>query len=264
MQLCDSHAHLTDLTWDNLQMMYLCGVTTVVSPVNFASVGPVTSSTIKDVWDLQLNFQLNRARQNLVNSYAMIGISMVSIPKDPDNLLKALPEYLKRERVVAIGEIGFEPSSKTCNDPKVQEYVVASQIEIAASLDVPIVFHTPNPPDIKIESTRKLLRMCTDLGLPMSKTLIDHSSGDNIEIVLESGALVGITVQPWRNLSPEIAADLVLKYGPERIVINSDCGTRLSDPIAVAKTAYALKRKGASDDVIRMVCADNGKTFYGI
>jgi hypothetical protein len=260
----DAHTHLTALTWFNMEDMSVAGITTVVSPVNFSSVRAVASSTIKDVWDQQIEFHLDRASKNLINAYAMIGVSMVAIPKDPENLLKILPEYLKKESVVAIGEIGFEPSSRTCKDLKIQESIVRSQIEIALDMDIPIVFHVPHSPENKTKFTAKTLDICNEIGFPMHRVTIDHSSAANIEMVLNAGAMVGITVQPWRDLKPDDAAELVLKYGPENIIINSDCGNKPSDPLAVAKTAFSLKLKGVSEQDIEKVCWSNAKSFYNI
>ncbi len=264
MEFIDAHTHLTEVTWQNMEDMYLAGIRTVVSPVNFASIGPVDASTIRDVWDQQIKVQLARAGNCLIKAYAMIGISMVSIPKQPQDLIKILPDYLKLPEVAALGEIGFEPGSTSCNDPQVQEDVVKAQIEIAGTAGVPIVFHLPPTPEMKKEYTQKLLAMCKAAGFPLAKVIIDHTSDANIAMVLEAGAFAAVTVQPWRKLTPEMAAQLVMSYGPERIIINSDCSGRASDPLAVAKTAYTLKKKGAPDETIAKVCYSNCKNVYAI
>ena len=98
----------------------------------------------------------------------------------------------------------------------------------------------------------------------MDQVVIDHCSEVNIEMALEAGASAGISVQPWRNMTPDLAADLVVKHGSNRIMINSDCGSGPSDPVAVSKTAVALTKKGASDQVIEAVCWSNSRKFYGI
>jgi predicted metal-dependent TIM-barrel fold hydrolase len=260
----DSHTHLTELTIQNLEDMYLAGIRTVVSPVMFPSVVPVSSQTIQDVWDVQLDYQLHRAGEQLIKAYAMICVTMVSIPKDPENLLKILPDYLDNPKVVAIGEIGFEPSSETCGDLTIQEQIVKAQLKMALEKDMPVVFHVPNPPELKEKFTARSLQLAEDAGLSMKRVLIDHCNEVNIEMVLQKGAFAGISVQPWRNMTPELAADMVFKFGPDNIVINSDCSTEPSDPLAVARTSYALARKGASDIVIEKVCHNNSKGFYGI
>jgi len=139
---------------------------------------------------------------------------------------------------------------------------VRNQIIIAKDAGKPVNFHVPHPPDKKKMFTEKTLKICQELGLPFSRVIIDHCSEANIEMVLETGAAAGISIQPWRGLTPEIAADMVIKYGAERVMLDSDCGTNASDPYAVAKAAFSLKKKGAADDVIDKVCRANCAEIY--
>ena len=266
MEFIDAHTHLTALTWKSLEDMYLAGIRTIVSPITFVTVRAIDSNTMKNIWDHQIEYQLKRTNLNLIKAYSMIGVFSGCLPNDPDNLLKILPNYLKKLEVVAIGEIGFEPNSRTCKDLKLQEEVVRSQLELAKKFNLPVVFHTPNLPEEKKKFTKKLIKICNELNMDMSKIVFDHTSEVNIEEIFESGAMAAITVQPWRFLFPETAADLVLRYSSssERILINSDCGMRNSDPIAVAKTAYMLKKRDASDELIRKVCFYNSKEIYNI
>ena len=259
----DSHTHVTECSFSTLEMMNLTGIRKVVSPVNWSSKEPVPASTIVDVWEHQIDYQLPRLGKMLIDSYAMIGVSMVSVPVDWEKLLEKLPAYLENPKVVAIGEIGFQPGSRTCKDIAVQETIVKEQIKIARELKIPVVFHVPEGEEKK-EYTGRTLELCKEGNLPMSAVLIDHCSDSNIDMVLEAGATCGISVQPWRNLSPKNAADLILDRAPDRICVNSDASTRESDPIAVARVAYELKKKGASDELIEKVCCTNGKEFYNI
>jgi predicted metal-dependent TIM-barrel fold hydrolase len=81
---------------------------------------------------------------------------------------------------------------------------------------------------------------------------------------LDAGAYSAITVQSWRNMTPQIAAKLVKEHGSERIMIDSDCGGGPSDPLAVAKTAMELRRIGVGEKDIDKVCYFNGRQFYGL
>ena len=171
----------------------------------------------------------------------MIGISMVRTPRDdPSGLYAVLPEYLKRPDVVAIGEIGIEPNSKTCSDLKQQEAFVRKQVAIAKDVDIFVDFHTPFPPEVKREYTQMMLDICRECGLPMSKVIIDHCTDANLGLALEAGANAAISVQPWREITGETAADLIMEHGFERIMVDSDYSGLPSDPLAVPKTAQAL------------------------
>jgi predicted metal-dependent TIM-barrel fold hydrolase len=265
MNFIEPHAHLNELTWVNLQEMYLSGIGEIISPIHLDAGKAVSCETIREMWDYLFEVQFARAENNFIKPYAMIGISMVSTPRgDAAELYEVLSDYLRRPEVVATGEIGIEPKSRTCKDVKRQEDIVTKQLEIAKEVGIPVDFHTPNPPDVKKQFTRRILELCRDANLPVSKVIIDHCTGANMEMVLDAGAWAAISVQPWRNMTPDLAADIITEYGFERIMVDSDFGGLHSDHLSVPKTAVALKRKGVSPENIEKVCSLNGKAAYGI
>ncbi len=265
MNYSDSHTHLDALSWSSLQQMYLSGVRKIVSPVQLAAGKAVSCETIQDVWDYLFDIEFARARGQLIEPYGMIGISMVSTPKeDPARLYELLPEYLKRPDVVAIGEIGIEPNSNTCKDLQQQEAFVRNQLRIAADVGICVDFHTPNASDVKKKYTQQMLELCKDAGLSLSKVVVDHCSEANIKMVIDAGAWAAVSVQPWRGITPEMAAETIQKHGYERVMVNSDCSGLPSDPLSVPKTAMAMKRKGISDEAIEKVCCLNCETAYGL
>ena len=268
MYFHDSHSHLNALGDDTLEAMYLAGIREITSPICPwpAKLGEgLNPETIIDVWDSLLNFHLDRAKEFFIKAYAMIGITMVATPKNGlERLIELLPEYLKHPRVVAIGEIGFEPGSKTCSDLKIQEKIVRAQIEIAKKLGTVIDFHLPLPPDAKRDYTHILLELCREYELPMSQVIIDHCTDINIKIALDAGAYAAITVQPKRKITPKDAAELVKKYGTERVMINTDSGELKCYPLAVPQTALALKQMNVAEEDIEKVCWSNSRKVFGL
>jgi len=265
MELVDAHAHSDCLTWSNLEEMSMAGIRTVISPLFLGGIKPVGNDVIVEMWDHLLEVQFPRCEASRIKPYGMVGISMVYTPKgDPEDLYRALPEYLKKPGIVAIGEVGLEPASPTCPDLKRQESILQRQIDIARDAGVVVDCHVPNPPDQKRRFTERVLALGKDVGQAPSRIVVDHCNGTNIKTALDAGAWAAITVQPWRGMTPEIAADLVLQYGGERIIIDSDCGGNASDHLAVARTALALERKGADEPLIQRVCAGNSREAYGL
>jgi predicted metal-dependent TIM-barrel fold hydrolase len=244
--------------------MYMSGIREIVSPVHLAAAKPVHWQTIVEMWDYLLEVQFARAEKAFIKTRAMIGISMVSTPADNDSaLFEVLPKYLRRPDVVAIGEIGLEPGSGTCKDLAYQEKLVKAQLEIAKREGVCVDFHVPNLPPQKREFTQRILDICGACGMPLNKVAIDHCSDANIDLVLKAGAQAAITVQPFRGMTPSLAAEIIAKNGFERIMIDSDFSGLPSDHLAVPKTALALKRLGVSESDIEKVGALNAKSFYG-
>jgi uncharacterized protein len=115
-----------------------------------------------------------------------------------------------------------------------------------------------------MQYTEETLSICAQESFPMKKVVIDHCSDANIGMVLKKGAYAAITVQPFRNMTPEKAADLVIQYDFHNIMIDSDASGLPSDHLAVARTALALKKKGVSEEMINRVCFENCMTCYGI
>jgi predicted metal-dependent TIM-barrel fold hydrolase len=175
---------------------------------------------------------------------------------------------LYQTRVVCVGEIGFEPSSRTCPDLHGQEELVRREVRLSKEVNVCLDFHVPLPPDQKRKYSEKSLSIYQEYDFPMNKVAIDHCTGANLEVALNAGAYAAISVQPWRSITPEIAAYLAVefaeRFGPDRIMIDTDCGSGPYDPLAVAKTTLALRQKGVPEQTINKVCSTNAKTFYGI
>jgi predicted metal-dependent TIM-barrel fold hydrolase len=109
-----------------------------------------------------------------------------------------------------------------------------------------------------------MLDICRACEFSMTKVIIDHCTDANIGMALEAGANAAISVQPWRNVTPDMAADIIIEHGFERVMIDSDASGLPSDPLAVPKTAMAMKKKGVSEENIEKVCFLNSKQVYGI
>ena len=265
MYYFDAHMHLTDITHANLKDMALHNIRGIVSPVQLAGTKPNSPDTIVDMWDFQLGKQLSRAKAFMIDAYAMIGISMVATPKNGlEDLLKLQLEYLEKPKVVAIGEVGFEPGSKTNNDTEYQQKLLEAQIDNAMKMSSCIDIHLPNVIEKKVLFTEKCIGIFKARGMDMKKVIFDHCSDANIEMVLEAGAYAAISVQPWRKVTPETAAEWILKYSSDYVMVDSDASGLPSDCLAVAKTAFALEQAGADKVLIEKACSLNCQAAYGI
>ena len=55
-----------------------------------------------------------------------------------------------------------------------------------------------------------------------------------------------------------------MEFNSDKIFVDSDCSPLASDPLAVAKVAFELKKLGASDELISNACCRNGKKAFRI
>jgi predicted metal-dependent TIM-barrel fold hydrolase len=160
--------------------------------------------------------------------------------------------YLDRERVVAVGELGYN----LIND--LEEEVFVKQMDIAAEKDMLMTVHLPH--NNKLEGMKRIERILLndDDGdgddneenkggsnkYKREKILVDHNVEETIEKTLELGMWAGLSVYPVTKLSPERAMKIIKKYGTERIMIHSAADWGISDPLSVPLVAREMRKSG--------------------
>jgi predicted metal-dependent TIM-barrel fold hydrolase len=170
--------------------------------------------------------------------------------------LKAMSKYLDRQRVVAIGEIGYN----LIND--LEDELFQLQLDIALKKDMLAMIHLPHVNKKEgIERTKSVLKNKNMIELS-NKILIDHNTEETIEKTLELGCWAGLTVYPVTKLSPARAIDIIEKNGVEKIMINSSADWGVSDPLSVPLVAREMKKKGFSKNDIEKVTLYNAYKFF--
>jgi len=263
MEMIDPHIHADSVSLQDLRSMATTGITAAVSHTYYPHVNvAITSQTILDFYERLIRFETWRTAQELIDTYAAVGLNPVSIPPDYEKVLEAIPRYLEEEKVVAIGEIGLEPGSKTCPDLARQEEIVKAQLRIAKQYNKPVVFHTP--PTEKEKWVRKYFDFITQENVDHAKVVIDHADATVAKTISDFGCTMGITVQPWRNLTPADGAKIASDCPLDKVLIDSDCSPILSDPLSVPKTAHEMRRLGISKDDIKKIVFENPWRIFNL
>jgi hypothetical protein len=91
--------------------------------------------------------------------------------------------------------------------------------------------------------------------------MVDHAEEHTIEMILEHGFWAGLTLYPQTKISPQRAADVIERYGPDRICVAGACDWGPSDPIAVPRFVMEMRRRKHSDDFIQRVVLENPIQF---
>jgi len=170
--------------------------------------------------------------------------------------LKAMSEYIDRDRVVAIGEIGYN----LIND--LEDELFQMQLDIATDKKMLTMIHLPHTNKKEgITRTESVLRNKSLLDMT-NKILIDHNTEETIEKTLEIGCWAGLTVYPISKLSPSRAIDIIEKNGLEKIMINSSADWGVSDPLSVPLVGEEMKKRGFSTSDIEKVTFYNAFEFY--
>ncbi|MFL6371849.1 MAG: TatD family hydrolase, partial [Nitrososphaera sp.] len=171
--------------------------------------------------------------------------------------MEAMKKYLDRERVVAIGELGYN----LIND--LEEEVFVKQMDIAQERDMLMTVHLPHKN--KPEGMRRIeLILNSESGKRYNrqKILVDHKVEETIAKTLEFGMWAGLSVYPVSKLSPERAMNIIKKYGAERIMVHSAADWGPSDPLSVPLVAREMRKAGFSTNEIERVTFYNAYEFF--
>jgi uncharacterized protein len=247
-RLFDPHIHMYSRTTDDYDEMSKAGIEVVVQP-SFWLGGPRRFvGTFEDYWEHMISFETKRAKEFGIEHFVCISVNPKEAIERPlaldavDAMIKK--GYLDRERVVAVGELGYN----LIND--LEEEVFVKQMDIAAEKDMLMTVHLPH--NNKSEGMKRIERILLNddeenkggSKYNREKILVDHNVEETIEKTLELGMWAGLSVYPVTKLSPERAMKIIKKYGTERIMIHSAADWGVSDPLSVPLVAREMRKSG--------------------
>jgi len=213
MELFDSHAHYNDEKFEEdreniIREIYNSGITKIIN------AGYSLESSKKAI-EIAKNYEF---------MYATVGVS----PNDIENLntdyLEQIEKMAQDKKVVAIGEIGLDYYWNKENKEK-QKEIFIKQIELANTLNLPIVIHTREAVMDTIEILKNQIK-CDNKG-------VFHCCPLNIELVKEAIKLEfyisfagPITFKNSKN------AEEVVKLVPmEKMLIETDSPYLSPEPV---------------------------------
>ncbi|MCP9763010.1 TatD family hydrolase, partial [Lacihabitans soyangensis] len=186
-----------------------------------------------------------------IKHYCTIGLNSREANNEAlaEEVMEILPLFLYKEGVVGVGEIGFDDQTAA------EEKYYRQQLEMSKEAGLPVQVHTPHRD--KKKGTELSMSIALEHAIDPGMVIIDHNNEETVESVLDKGFWAAFTIYPFTKMGNERMVELVKKYGPERIMINSAADWGISDPLAVPKTAALMKIRGISDEAIKMVCYQN-------
>ena len=241
---------------DDYEKLALSGVKTVIEPSFWLGQARTSSKTLFDYWEYIISFERQRALEFGVKHYCAISVN----PKEANNVqlatesLDVIEGYLKRDGVVALGEIGFDEITPQ------EEKVFKSQLMLAEELKMPVIIHTPHVN--KLEGTKKTFDLIKECGCTESRIIVDHNTEETIALSLSHDVMSGITVYPYTKVSAIRAVNILKKYGTDRILINSSADWGRSDPLSVPKTAIQMEKDGFGENEIEKLLYHNPNNFF--
>jgi predicted metal-dependent TIM-barrel fold hydrolase len=256
MRIFDPHVHMTSRTTDDYEAMAAAGVRALVEPAFWLGQPRTSVGSFVDYFDSLLGWERFRASQFGIAHHCTVGLNPkeAADPRLAHEVLEVLPRYLAKDRVVAIGEIGFDGGTAA------EERAFVAQLELAAAHDLPVLVHTPHRD--KVVGTVRSLELVAASPVAPARTLIDHNTELTFERVLASGCWCGFTIYPDTKMDERRFVRIAEAHGLERMLVNSAADWGRSDPLKVPRTAAALLAAGFSEREVERLVWDNPVAFF--
>lgn len=256
MRIFDPHIHMTSRTTDDYERMAAAGVRAVVEPAFWLGQPRTNPGSFVDYFDSLLGWEPFRASQYGIRHHCTIALN----PKEANDarcreVLDVLPRYLAKDRVVAVGEIGYD--SMTSDEDK----VFAAQLAMAVEQGLPALVHTPHRD--KPAGTRRSIEMVKESGIDERMVVLDHLNEPTVGLAAETGCWMGFSIYPDSKMSPDRMVAILREFGLERMLVNSAADWGRSDPLLTLRTAEAMLAAGFSADDVDKVLWRNPVEFYG-
>ncbi|MEO6711626.1 MAG: TatD family hydrolase [Planctomycetota bacterium] len=252
----DPHIHCTSRTTDDLEAMAAAGVRAVIEPAFWLGQPRTTIGSFVDYFSSLVGWERFRASQFGIAHYCAIGLNS----KEANNevlareVLELVPRFALKEGVVAVGEIGYDEITQA------EERAYQWQLDFARKNDMVVMVHSPHRD--KKNGIRRSLAVAKECGVPMHKLVIDHNNEETVDDVLEAGAWAAFTIYPYTKMGSERMVEILRKYGPERLIVDSSADWGKSDPLAVPRTAALMLERGMDPEAVRRVTWQNALDAY--
>ena len=259
MRYIEPHAHMVSRTTDDYLAMATAGCVAVCEPAFWAGFDRGSVHGFHDYFRQLTDFEPKRAAKFGLAHYCWLCLN----PKEAEDVKLAeevigiIPEFLDRPSVLGIGEIGLNKNSRN------ELAVFEKHVDLAARHGQLILIHTPHLED-KLKGTRLIIdALKADGRVAPGRVIIDHVEEHTIQLVLDAGFWAGMTLYPESKCTAARAADMVERYGTERLWMNIACDWGVSVPLAVPRAALEMRLRGHAAEAVDAMTWGNPARFLG-
>jgi predicted metal-dependent TIM-barrel fold hydrolase len=256
MKFFDPHIHMTSRTTEDYQAMAAAGVRALIEPAFWLGQPRTTVGAFADYFASLVGWERFRASQFGIAHYCAIGLNSKEANNEAlaKEVLELLPRFAFKEGVVAIGEIGYDEITAA------EERVYQHQLQLAVDNEMVVMVHSPHRD--KKRGIVRSLEVAAEVGVAPEKLVIDHNNEETIDDVLEAGAWAAFTIYPNTKMGSERMVEIVQRYGPERIIVDSSADWGVSDPLSVPKTARLMLERGIPAEAVEATTWQNALDAY--
>ena len=258
MDYIDPHIHMISRTTDDYHRMAHCGCVAITEPAFWAGFDRGSADGFRDYFRHLVEVEPRRAALYGIQHYSWLCINAkeaenVSLSRD---VIAIIPEFLDKPGVLGIGEIGLNKNTRN------EAIIFQEHVDLAMKTNELILIHTPHLED-KFKGTRMIIDMLQgDRRIEPARVCIDHVEEHTVRAALDGGFWCGMTLYPTTKCTPQRAADIIERYGTERIMANSAGDWGKSDPLAVPELILEMRRRGHPEAAIRKIVYDNPLAFF--
>lgn len=299
----DGHNHAHTLSWADREQYGLAGCTAMVMVAaghHWLPTAPATAGDVRSQWGRAFAHRPAIEREHGYEAKLAVGIHTGVRIENVDDLLGSMADYCERDAVVAIGETGVTPTQQgTPWALPEQRAVVEAQMELADAHDLPVILHTPNqsagpdrsyrpgfgtpgyerrpgqPAESVLEGDNPALRAVEHdveamrvAGIDDEQVVASHADPNVTPyLAAETDCFLSYTLgHSWlTGVTAETVADAIEAYGPDRVMVDTDCANVLrSDPLAIKRAIFELYRLGIDEKAIRQVVFENPRSVFGL
>ena len=252
----DTHAHLTDKAFQG-------EVDEIIKLSNEMGVEKIITSG----FNLSSSFDACCLAERYKNVYASIGFYPENITELNDETYQELYKLSKREKVVAIGEIGLQ-YTEGCQDKEKQKEGFLKQLQLAHEIGKPIIIHCRDAYGDMMELLKKNKNLLSYGGT-------FHCYCGSSEIAKEAiklGLHISVGgVSTFKNA--EKLKETIKNIPLEKLLLETDCpyltphpfrGKRNSPAYIPTIAENLASLKGAKVDEIAKVTSENARRLFNI
>lgn len=249
--IIDAHLHADTRPVENFKDMKIAGISSIITLAHDPLEMKKSNVTLEH-FNRIVYQEPKRITKEGINVYCAVGIHPRAIPEDYENVLEKLPEYMKLDNTIAVGEIGLETTAS------LEQEVFIKQLQYADENNYNVIVHTPRSNKKEVSKTTiKLL----DEYINPKLVQLDHIDFSIIDMVIDKEYTLGITVQPLK-MSPESTFKMLEEYSYEKFVLDSDISSAPSNHMSLPETKYLLEMNSVSKKNIDKVAYKNVERFY--
>ncbi|MDR2558140.1 MAG: TatD family hydrolase [Oscillospiraceae bacterium] len=255
IKLFDTHTHYDDRAYNNDRDELISRLLSE-NVAGFIAVGCTLERSRKAV----------ALAKKYENVYAAVGIHPQDVNNLPPDYLKTLEKLTESAKVKALGEIGLEYFRTY--DKKQQNKIFLEQLELAQSLNLPVIIHSREAfPD-----TFEILREYTKKGMRFVCHCFSED-GEAAKKLADLGVYISFTGAIAFEKKTERAIDACKNVPDELLLLETDCpylapppfrGKRCDSGMAwyTAQKIAQIKNK-TIDETVEM-CNNNAARFFEI